>query len=118
MNRKRPRKPSGSVSPGRPGGRRSGAHKPGHFDPAQCEFPTSLHAVRMKKPPPPQRPRCPGCIRPMILRQNRSRTGGLPELHIFECSSCGYMFAEAVTGEAPIAERASALHLEAYTARH
>jgi hypothetical protein len=37
---------------------------------------------------------------------------------MFECRRCGFAFTEAVTGAAPIAERATALHLEAYTERH
>lgn len=65
-----------------------------------------------------ERPRCPGCIRLMALKQSRRRAAGLPKLHMFECRRCGYAFTEAVTGASPIAERASALHLEDYAVRH
>jgi hypothetical protein len=54
----------------------------------------------------------------MSLRRSRARDGGLPDLKVFECSRCGYTFAEWATGAAPVAERASALNLEAYTIRH
>jgi hypothetical protein len=55
----------------------------------------------------------------MTLSRNTQRAAtGLPDLNVFECSRCGYMFAEAVTGAAPIAERASLLHMEAFTVRH
>jgi len=54
----------------------------------------------------------------MTLKRKRPRQGGLPELHMFECRRCGFAFTEASTGAAPIAERATALYLEAYTVRH
>jgi hypothetical protein len=54
----------------------------------------------------------------MKFKARKRRTGGLPTLNMFECQRCGFVFTEADTGEAPIVERATALHLEEYTVRH
>jgi hypothetical protein len=49
----------------------------------------------------------------MILAKTGPSSGGLSRLDIFECKACSVVFAEVVTGEAPIPERVIALHQEA-----
>jgi transposase-like protein len=57
-------------------------------------------------------PECPCCLNAMELVRQWPRIGGLPEMKSFKCRSCDVTFTEAVTGEAPLPQRANALHLE------
>lgn len=42
----------------------------------------------------PAAPRCPSCAQPMRLVRRTRRFGGLPDLYLFECRSCGISHAE------------------------
>jgi hypothetical protein len=53
-----------------------------------------------------------------VANAEQQLTGGLPEMHSFQCKLCDVSFTEAVTGEAALPERASAPHSEEYHARH
>ena len=38
---------------------------------------------------------CPNCVTPMILTRAIGRSGGLADLHIFDCSSCHLSLTQA-----------------------
>jgi hypothetical protein len=43
----------------------------------------------------PKLPHCPSCAQPMRPVRRTKRFGGLPELHTFECRSCGVSHIDA-----------------------
>lgn len=58
-------------------------------------------------------PDCFACRKPMSLTRVKRYTSGPPQMHTFECTNCGVLFIEIVTGDGPARERVSILHEEA-----